>query len=548
MTRRHRSVGIPLLTCLAALLLDSAPATASTCDDLAQLRLPEATITAAHEVAAGTFTPPDAFPLPDLPAFCRIALRVAPEIDIEVWLPLTWNQRYQAVGNGGYAGVISYAQMAVALRDGYATASNDTGHASDSPAPLLDGSFALAADGSLDYQAIRDFAWRSTREMTLKAKPIIRAFYGTGPSYSYWTGCSTGGREGLMSVQRFPEDYDGVLVGAPAINWDRFIPSNLWPRIAVHEIVGAPALSFSKLLTVTADATAACDSADGVTDGVINDPRSCMYDPVESICQAGGDPASCLTAQEAEAVRQIWKGPQRDTGQRLWFGPERGASLIPLAAETPLSQLNFSYLQYWIMQDPGFDWQSLTTDTFEPVFRTSQWKFHEIIGTDDDNLQGFRLRGGRILMWHGEADDVIPTRGSLNYYDRARSGNGGQTHVDDFFRLFMAPGVGHCSGGPGPNEFGQRGFAQWPQPDAGHDMFRALVRWVEEGIPPDRIIATKYVNDDPAQGVLRTRPLCPFPQTAAWTGTGSTDAAANFACVAGRDDPRDFKVTGLWSK
>lgn len=519
----NRTLTIIAAAALAwATLLPLTAAAATSCAALANFPLRQATVTAAHEVSAGPFTPPGATkPIAggDLPAFCRVALTVAPQINIEVWLPKSWNERYQGVGGGGYAGVISYAAMATALREGYATASTDTGHLA-----AAGGTFALNPDGTLNWGLIEDFASRSLHEMVRKAKSLINAHYGAAPRYSYWTGCSTGGRQGLMAVQRFPEEYDGLVIAAPAINWDRFIPSEMWPQIVMHQALGAP-ISAAKLAAVTSDAVVACDAADGVTDEVINDPRKCNYDPARSVCQAGEDPAACLTPQEANAVRKIWDGPTDPKGKhRLWFGLERGASLAGLAGATPFSIAN-THLAYWVRQDPAFDWHTLGESDFEREFRASQRKFNEVIGTDEDKLHRFRKLHGKVLMWHGEADQLIFPRGTVNYFHRVLKGNGGARQVDDFMRLFMAPGVAHCAGGAGPNPVG---------------TLQAVVDWVEKGVAPERILASRAL----AGGAVRTRPLCAYPKTAKWTGVGSTDDAASFVCVDGRHDATDFKVKG----
>jgi pimeloyl-ACP methyl ester carboxylesterase len=492
------------------------------CADLMSLSLAETTITAAHEVAAGPYTPPGLMtPLNNLPAFCRVALTVAPQIKIEVWMPKdTWNQRYLGVGGGGYAGSISYGGfgfgLAEGIRAGYATASTDTGH----PASV-GGTFALNPDGTLNNQLIGDFAERSLREMVLKAKALINAYYGMAPKYSYWNGCSTGGRQGLMAVQRFPEEYDGLVIAAPAINWDRFHPAHLWPQIVMRLELGGP-ISAAKLNAVTSAAVGTCDAQDGVIDGVINDPRKCSYNPAGSVCREGSDPATCLTLAEAEAVRKIWSGPvSATTGKRLWFGLERGTSLPALAGSNPFF-IALTHLQFWVKQDPAFDWRTLTKDNFEAYFDESYRKFNQVIGTDNPDLRRFRERGGKMILWHGEADQLIFPRGTLNYYQRALEANGGIEQVRTFARLFMAPGVAHCAGGDGPNPVG---------------VFEAVVNWVEKGAAPDRILASRNLTG----GLVRTRPLCPYPQTARWAG-GSTDAAANFACVDGAQNPEDFKV------
>jgi pimeloyl-ACP methyl ester carboxylesterase len=491
-------------------LLPAAASAAVPCADLLNLPLAETTVTAAQEVPAGSFTPPGSTnPITSLPAFCRVALTVAPAIHVEVWMPsASWNQRYRGEGGGGYAGSISYGGLATGIRAGYATASTDTGHVGGS------GAFALNPDGTLNEGLIKDFAERSLHEMVLKAKALINAYYGAAPKYSYWNGCSTGGRQGLMAVQRFPEEYDGLVIAAPATNWERFIAAELWPQIVMNQELGAPIAS-AKLNAVTAEAIAACDLADGVNDGVINDPRKCDYDPGQS---------AALTPAEAAAVRKIWDGPRDVNGNRLWFGLERGASLTGLAGTNPFA-IAEQHMELWVMQDPAFDWHTITEQSFEQAFRLSQRKFNEVIGTDEDNLQRFRKLGGKVLMWHGEADQLIMPKGTLNYYHRLLSGNGGLKHVDDMVRLFLAPGVAHCGGGAGPNPVG---------------TFEAVVDWVEDGNAPDTIMASRTLPG----GALRTRPLCAYPKTAQWTGAGSTDSAANFVCVDGRHEAADFKITG----
>jgi pimeloyl-ACP methyl ester carboxylesterase len=430
----------------------------------------------------------------------------------------TWNQRYRGEGGGGYAGSISYPGLAAGIRAGYATASTDTGH----PASV-GGTFALNPDGTLNNQLIFDFAERSLHEMVLKAKALINGYYGMAPIYSYWNGCSTGGRQGLMAAQRFPEEYDGLVIAAPAINWDRFHPAHMWPQIIMREELGGP-ISAAKLNAVTNAAIAVCDAEDGIVDGVINDPRKCSYDPVASICQPGSDPATCLTAAEADAVRKIWQGPvSATTGQRLWFGLERGTSLPALAGPAPFP-IGLTHFQYWVRQDPNADWRTLTKDNFEAYFNESYRKFNQIIGTDNPDLSRFRERGGKMIIWHGDADQLIFPRGTYNYYQRVVEAQGGIEQVQEFARLFMAPGVAHCAGGAGPNPVG---------------VFEAVVNWVENGVAPDTIMASRNLTG----GAVRTRPLCPFPQTARWTGNGSSDDAANFVCVDGEQNPADFKVT-----
>ena len=487
------------------------------CADLGRLSLPDTTITSAEEIPAGEWAPPAGPRQTSLPAFCRVALTVSPQIRIEVWLPKdNWNGRYRGEGGGGYAGQVSYGGLAAGLRAGYATASTDTGHPSS-----VGGTFALNSDGTLNRQSIVDFAERSLHELAIKSKAVIKAYYDRAPTFSYWNGCSTGGRQGLIAAQRFPQEYEGLVIGAPAINWDRFIAAELWPQIVMNKSVGAP-VATSKLTAVTNAAVAACDASDGVKDGIINDPRKCSYDPSALACKAGDDPAACLAPQEVDAVRKIWNGPASASGERLWFGLERGTPLGFLAGGSPFP-IASTHFQYWIRQDPKFDWHTLREADFEADFNTSQRKFNEVIGTDDPNLAAFRKRGGKMIIWHGEADPLIFPRGTVNYFERVLAANGGARQVSQFARLFMAPGVGHCGGGDGPNPVG---------------VFETMVNWVEKGVAPDSLPASRRRED----GTVMSRPLCPYPTIARWNGSGSTDEAGNFSCVDGRQEPRDFRV------
>lgn len=490
-----------------------------TCEDLATLLLPDTISIESEAVTSGTFDPPGPSPPPisDLPAFCRVHVVVTPQINIEVWMPAdTWNGRFQAVGGGGYAGSISYSALASALREGYATASTDTGH---DRTVTPGGSFALNPDGTLNWQLIEDFAYRSLHEMTIKAKALIEAYHGAPPEYSYWNGCSTGGRQGLMEAQRFPDDYDGILSGAPAINWDRFIPAELWPQVVMQQEVGGP-IPVCKYNTVNAAVVEACDALDGVEDGLITDPRDCDFDPVVVECPADATPdCDCLTSDEVEAVRKIWEGPRSIDGEFLWYGLEPGSILFALAGPQPFS-ISLDHLRYWVKQDPLWNWQSLDYAGFEEAFQESVDLFNDVIGTDNPDLSEFRDSGGKVIIWHGWVDLLIFPQGSIDYYRRVVA-QSNLPKTQAFARLFMAPGVDHCGRGPGPDSF---------------DAFGALVEWVEHGDAPDRIVAAKIVDGE----VTMTRPLCPYPRYAAYRGSGSSEEAANFYCKMDGGDRADL--------
>jgi pimeloyl-ACP methyl ester carboxylesterase len=477
-----------------------AQATPESCEALAELDLAD-----TRQISAQLVTNGSAAGQSNLPEFCRVALTVAPQINVEVWLPTdTYNGRFQAVGGGGYAGVISFGAMAGALRNGYATASTDTGHSAfETPG----GSFALNPDGTLNWQLIEDFASRSLIELTKKSQQLIDAFYGQDPAYSYWNGCSTGGRQGLMLAQRFPEGYDGILAGAPAINWDRFIPAELWPQVVMQQELGGP-IEPCKLVEATEAAVAHCDTLDGVADGIIADPRRCDFEAETLV----GQVTACgeITTADARAIEKIWEGARATDESFLWYGLAPGAPLGALAGAIPFP-IAEQHHRFWIEQDPTWDWHTLDLAGFEENFRESQRLFNAVIGTDDPDLSAFRDAGGKTIIWHGWNDQLIFPEGTIDYYDAVRATFHSTRQVQRFARLFVAPGVAHCGGGPGPNQF---------------DMFGALVRWVEEGDAPDSITASRIEDGT----VVRTQPLCPYPSVARYDGQGDPNSADSFAC------------------
>jgi feruloyl esterase len=493
-------------TVLAWLL--AAPATAAPCDSLASLALKEATVTSAQLVAAGAFVPPGAQadgranPYKDLPEFCRVAATLTPtsdsDIKVEVWLPANgWNGKFQAVGNGGWAGSISYAAMADAVRAGYASASTDTGHVGGR------GTFALGHP-----EKLVDYAWRSEHEMTVKAKAVIQSFYGSAPRLSYWNGCSTGGRQGLKEAQMFPEDYDGIIAGAPANR----TAMALW---IAHAVLKDPAsyIPPAKYPVIHQAALNACDSRDGLKDGLIDDPTKCSFDPKVLLCQGEDDGASCLTAPQVEAARKIYSPAVNSrTGQEMF------ASLVPgtelgwgVQAQGPEPSANmYDQYRYVVFKDPDWDWRTFNFDS--DVARGNQPE-NLIMNATDPNMKAFFARGGKLLLYHGWSDTNVPAVNTIKYYNSVVDHMGGASNTSDSVRLFLAPGMGHCGGGEGPNVF---------------DKIAALERWREQGQAPDVLIASHSTNGK----VDRTRPLCPYPQVAKYKGSGSIDDAANFSCGA----------------
>jgi len=504
-----------LVAALAAAVSVVAPSRAATCESLSSLSLPDTSITLAQSVGAGQLTlpgrnvaevPSAPVALKDLPAFCRVAATLKPtsdsDIKIEVWLPASgWNGNFEAVGNGGWAGVISYGAMAEALHDGYVTASTDTGHVGGR------GTFAL------DHpEKLTDFGYRAVHEMTLKAKAIAEAFYRSAPRLSYWNGCSTGGRQGLKEAQRFPADYDGIVAGAAANPRTRLSSWQIWLSQGVLPPENyIPASKYPVIHKAVLDA---CDAADGLKDGLIADPTRCNFDPKTIECKSGDAP-TCLTAGQVAAAQRMYTAPKNSrTGEPVYFNVEPGSELgwaMLARGPEPFSAATDQF-RYVVFKDPKWDWHSFNLDNDVALADKID---NDTINASDPNLKAFLAHGGKLLLYHGWADPGVPPLASVNYYKTTVDTMGGEAKMADSIRLFMVPGMGHCGGGEGPNTF---------------DMMTAMVDWREHGKTPERIVASHIT----AGKVDRTRPLCAYPQVAKYKGSGSVDQAENFVCEVSR--------------
>jgi hypothetical protein len=475
------------------------------CESLTSLSLPNTTIEAAVAEAASGGTP----------AFCRVtAVTTHPpagdRVKIFIGLPLTsWNGRFEGVGGGGFSGGSANGVVAP-VGQGYAAGSTDTGHDGGS------GSFALDSTGHLNWLLIRDNAYLGIHEMTVTGKALIEAFYGTAARHAYFSGCSTGGRQGLSEAQRYPADYDGILSGAPAINWTRLHVEQMWGPVVM--LAAKNPVAQCKFGLAQAAAVAACDAADGVKDGVIENPRACTFDP-KQLVGTSANGCGTFTEPDADVIRKIWQGPRRQDGSFLWYGLQRGADFGGLSSTggTPLapkpSGITLDWWRYFLNQNPQWDFMSLTPASYEQYWDQSVEEFSGVLATDNPDLAAFRDRGGKIVLWHGWSDQLIYPEGTIDYYQRVQKLMGGAEATSKFARLFLAPGVGHCGGGPGAKPDGQ---------------FDAVVRWVEDGKAPETLNAVLRGQS----GVTRSRPLCQFPMVAKYKGTGSTDDAANFVCTA----------------
>jgi hypothetical protein len=457
----------------------------------------------------------------DVP-YCLVKVLVPETIHIWVGLPTDghWNGRLQSEGGSVYAGV---STVPASMASGYVGITTDTGHTSihsDPSLAPLDGSFAMSSPGVPNTQLQIDYAYRSVHLMSVIGKQLIQAFYGVPPSYSYFNGCSTGGRQGLAMAQRYPEDYNGILSGAPAIHFDRFQAAMIWPPM-VSLLENGGAVPTAKLDLATNAAVAACDDLDGVVDGVLTDPRACSYDAEELIsegCTASDN--TCLTSTEANAINKIWHGPTNEKGKkRLWYGEVRGTDLSALAGTDPF-QVAIEQPRYWVYFDPAWDWKTeLDYSSYESYINDTITQMAAGgTATDNPDLAAFRDHGGKLILWHGFVDQLIMPEGTIDYYNKVVNTLGrGYQHTQEFARLFMAPGIAHCG----------YGINTGPMP---RNPFDYVVNWVENGVVPETILASKTTD-----GVTQTRPLCPYPDVAVYTGQGSTDEAANFECQPGND-------------
>jgi Tannase and feruloyl esterase len=485
-----------LLLIVAALYPTAAAA--ATCESLTSLAVKGGTVTLAQTVAPGAFTPPvgraggagGANAFAALGQFCRVAvtLKPAPRSDIkaEVWMPSSgWNGKLQVVGNGGFAGTISYPAMANALAAGYAAASTDTGHTGPSS-----NTFA-------NEDVLVDFAHRAIHETAVAAKTTVNGFYGNAPRFSYFAGCSTGGRQAMTAAQRYPEDFNGIVAGAPASHTSTQAFGQIWFAQALADVPR------EKLPLVHDAVLNACDALDGAKDGVLENPLACRFDPKVLACKDGADPASCLTTTQVAAVQKVYAGPSNPkTGKQVYVGLERGSELgwspVPVGYAV-------DYFKYIVFKDPSWDPKALNYDAHVAQAAAGD---NLIFDATNADLSAFTARGGKLIMYQGWGEPGIPPANLVRYYGQIQSKTG---NAKDAVRLFMVPGMGHCGGGTGVNTF---------------DMVTALDQWVSAAKAPSQIPASRVRN-----GVSdRTRPLCAYPQIAVYKGSGSLEDAANFAC------------------
>ena len=457
------------------------------------------------------------------PAYCRVTGLLSPEIAFEVSLPAKWNQRFYMIGNGGFAGDAldnpgRVTQRNEALQLGFAFAQTNTGHdASKDPG----ATFVLS-----NPQKAIDYAYRAVHLTAKTTQEIAKNYYGIAISRAYWNSCSNGGRQGLIEAQRFPDDFDGIVAASPWVDQTGFTIGAMWNEKAVSAVSLTPA----KLALVADKVMAKCDAIDGLKDGLIDDPRKCNFDPARDVpvCSGGADGSDCLTAEEAKAIAKVYSGPVSN-GKPFFPGFMPGSeAVVPslfgggagsgwlnviVATQPDRKPADFNLaegtIRYLAPKPPKPDYDYQTFDFDRDIHILDDWS--KLADAKNPDLSKFRKHGRKLLMTYGWADTILQPMMGVNYYEQAVAKNGPDT--TQFFRLFMAPGMEHCGGGIGPDR---------------HDSMTAIIDWVEKGKAPDSMVASRVVD----KRVMRTRPLCPYPQVARYSGQGSIDDAANFRCTA----------------
>ena len=523
-----------------------------TCESLTGLKLQHATVTSATMMPEGPLPAPAGAnaaanaqaPLM-VPARCDVrgVIRPSPDSEIKfaVWLPPAagWNGKYRQEGNGGWAGNLQLRSMVDPLKRGYVSASTDDGHES--------GGVSGASWAVGHPEKLIDFGHRAVHETSVQAKAIVRAFYGKDPDLSYFFGCSDGGREALMEAQRYPQDFDGIIAAAPANNWSHLFTSFVWNEQALTKTPDS-GIGPSKLPAIQKAVLAACDKLDGVKDGLLEDPRACKFDPAVLACK-GVDKPDCLTPPQVTALKQLYGGPRNPkTGEKIYPGMPPGAEAaagtwntwITPADPTKSIQSNFGNTYYGqaVFEDPKWDFRKAD---FDADVKFADAKVGSHLSSTSPDLRSYRARGGKLIQYHGWGDAAISALNSIDYYEATRSfmtkfpDARGDTSkpIEDFYRLFMIPGMGHCGSGYGPNRFGnvvpEPSWDPNPTRNADSDVFAALERWVEGGIAPEQLIGRGVATDDPSKPL--SRPLCLYPKVAQYKGSGDINNAASFTCA-----------------
>jgi len=556
MNVRTRSPMVLRVACIAVACLFAHVAYAvAPCSSLVGITLPSsssATVTAATSITPPiTLTGPAGTATITVP-FCRVQGVATPfsdsYIEFEVWLPSTdaaWTGRLKAEANGDYLGGIPYPRMAQEIAEGFVEVGDDLGH---------EGTQSPSWDTVPDK--VDDWGYRAHYYVATAAKAIVAAFYGRPPHHSYFDGCSGGGRQGHVLADRFPDLFDGILAGAPSHFYPDAILQLMWQnKLLLPAPEPAPqTVPAAKLSLLSSAVNAECDAKDGLADGQITDPRACHFDPGVLLCP-GGDEPTCLTADELSIVREIYRGPHTSAGfhpaRDYWPGPYPGSETDWI--------VNFADSQHFgnFTGDVVYDnttWNYRTDLNFNTDYEYIKDVLTPLTSAPSPDLRAFKAHGGKMIQYDGWFDPVVTPEQAPDYYaalalfekfgddalDRVERESPAAiaelvatTHAPrDYFRLFMVPNMSHCGGGNGPNAFNESVSYPSPTPDAAHDAVLALIKWVEQGVPPDQIIATQYTNNNPKLAIVRQRPLCAYPDEARYNGTGDVNSASSFTCAA----------------
>jgi feruloyl esterase len=499
----------------------------SACASLAKTTLPGVTIIMAQDVPAGSFqAPPIQGPGGgpavahnfSVPSFCRVAATLKPtpqsNIQAEIWLPSAgWNGNFVGVGNAGFAGSILYDDLGSALRAGYAAVSSDSGHTGGSPIAL----------GQAGLEALTDFGWRATHEMTVLGKALVTTFYGVGPSLSYFTGCSGGGRMGLIEAQRFPEDYDGIVAGSSAFSYARLTAFDTW-KGRTNIVDDKPVLGPDQFALLRKSALKACDAKDGIVDGEISDPRACDFKPSSLVCKAGQDSADCLTPEQITIAEKLYGGMRNTkSGALLAAGMIAGGEESFVAATQKLNPIGGIFYSRLVFRDPSYD--ALKIDYSGDVEHADS-VVEAIIAKPD--LTKVAARGGKLIQYASWNEATPTPEDAINYYEAVIKAVGGLKQAQAVDRLFIVPNANHCGGGYA---------APW---------FTTMTDWVEHKQAPDRILADRLAFAPPGTPgvppappvVIGQRPLCAYPTVQHYKGSGDPNTASSFVCKVAARGPR----------
>ncbi|KAK0365779.1 hypothetical protein LTR91_025880 [Friedmanniomyces endolithicus] len=462
--------------------------------------------------------------------FCNVTITYThpgqgDRVNVYVWLPLEdWNGRFLGQGGGGWTAGWEMS-LAPSVAAGYAVAITDAGHELSSSLPDMNktSSWTLTSPGNINWVLLQNFASRALDDLPKVARQVVQGFYGEAAKFSYWSGCSTGGRQGLMSAQRYPKNYDGIVATAPAINWATFVVAELWAHIVMRKVGYYP--PNCEFEAIRQAAIKACDELDRVKDGVVAAPGLCTFDAKSIVGQTfdcDGN-AHKISAKAGEITNAIWEGPVRN-GKRAWYGLPHEAPLTGLAlTECNASNENcegkpflasVSWIRDVVMSGQDIDLSALNEDEYWNILHRSVSDFASIISTDDPDLSDFKTAGGKMITWHGLADQLIPVNGTSDYYEKVLALD---PDAKSYYRYFEAPGVTHCAGGPGA---------------APNAVLDTLVKWVEHGIAPETLDAAT-VPVDKAEAA-RHRPLCLYPLVAAYVG-GDLAESGSFECAESFD-------------